>query len=109
MARGATAKISVENVIKEAFGMNFAGVADKKLYVWADDGGEKVQIAITLTCPKANVDFGDNAGGFIEAGPNPATGVVGSYVGKRVTVEPIVEMTPEEEKNIADLIKKLGL
>ena len=103
MARGATAKVSVENVIKEAFGANFAGIADKKLYVWADDGGEKVQIAITLTCPKANVDFGNNAGGFIEAGP--ATGVVG----KRVAVEPVVEMTPEEENNIAELIRKLGL
>lgn len=107
MARGANAKIQVESIIKEAFGTNFAGVADKKIYVWADDGGEKVQIAITLTCPKANVDFGDNAGGFIEAGP--ATGVVGSYVGKRVTIEPIVEMTPEEEANISELIKKLGL
>jgi hypothetical protein len=107
MARGATAKVNVENKIKEAFGTSFAGVADKKLYVWADDGGEKVQIAITLTCPKVNVDFGDNAGGFIEAGP--ATETVAPYVGKRITAEPIVEMTPEEEKNIADLIKKLGL
>jgi hypothetical protein len=107
MARGATAKVNVENKIKEAFGASFAGVADKKLYVWADDGGEKVQIAITLTCPKVNVDFGDNAGGFIEAGP--ATETVAPYVGKRITAEPIVEMTPEEEKNIADLIKKLGL
>ena len=107
MARGANAKIQVENIIKEAFGENFAGIADKKLYVWADDGGERVQIAIAMTCPKTNVDFGDNAGGFIEAGPT--TGAVAPYVGKRVTVEPIVEMTPEEEKNIADLIKKLGL
>ena len=105
--KGTNAKIQVENVIKDAFGANFAGVADRKLYVWADDGGEKVQIAITLTCPKVNVDFGDNAGGFIEAGP--ATGTVAPYVGKRVTIEPIVEMTPEEEKNIAELIKKLGL
>lgn len=107
MARGANAKIQVENIIKEAFGTNFAGVADKKLYIWADDGGEKVQIAITLTCPKSNVDFGDNAGGFIEAGPT--TGVVGSYVGKRVTIEPIVEMTPEEEANIQTLLEKLNL
>jgi hypothetical protein len=106
-ARGTIAKTNVENVIKEAFGENFAGIADKKLYVWCDDGGEKVQIAITLTCPKTNVDFGDNTGGFIEAGP--ATGLVGSYVGKRVTIEPIVEMTPEEEKNIATLIARLGL
>lgn len=107
MARGATAKVNVENKIKEAFGASFAGVADKKLYVWADDGNEKVQIAITLTCPKVNVDFGDNAGGFIEAGP--ATGTVAPYVGKRATIEPIVEMTPEEEKNIAELIRKLNL
>ena len=84
-ARGTIAKTNVEIVIKEAFGENFAGIVDKRLYVWTDDGGEKVQIAITLTCPKTNVDFGDNAGGFIEAGP------VGSYVGKRVTIEPIVE------------------
>lgn len=107
MARGANAKIQVENIIKEAFGENFAGIADKKLYVWADDGGERVQIAIAMTCPKTNVDFGDNAGGFIEAGP--ATGAVGSYVGKRATIEPIVEMTPEEQENIATLIAKLGL
>ena len=105
--KGTNAKIQVENIIKEAFGANFAGVADRKLYVWADDGGEKVQIAITLTCPKTNVDFGDNAGGFIEAGP--ATGIIGSYVGKRVTIEPIVEMTPEEEANIQTLLEKLGL
>lgn len=106
-ARGTIAKTNVENVIKEAFGENFAGIVDKKLFIWSDDGGEKVQIAITLTCPKTNVDFGGNAGGFIEAGP--ATGIVGSYTGKRVETQPVVEMTPEEEKNIATLIAKLGL
>jgi hypothetical protein len=107
MARGSVAKNNITEKLKNFFGVDFAGEADRKLYVWADDGGEKVQIAITLTCPKVNVDFGDNAGGFIEAGP--ATETVAPYVGKRITAEPIVEMTPEEEKNIADLIKKLGL
>lgn len=103
MARGANAKIQVENIIKEAFGENFAGIADKKLYVWADDGGERVQIAIAMTCPKTNVDFGET-GGFIE--PGSATGV---YAGKRIETQPIVEMTPEEQENIATLIAKLGL
>lgn len=103
MARGANAKIQVENIIKEAFGENFAGVADKKLYVWADDGGERVQIAIAMTCPKTNVDFGET-GGFIE--PGATTGV---YAGKRIETQPIVEMTPEEQENIATLIAKLGL
>lgn len=107
MARGSVAKNNITEKLKNFFGADFAGEADRKLYVWADDGGEKVQIAITLTCPKANVDFGDNAGGFIEAGP--ATGTVAPYVGKRVTVEPIVEMTPEEEANIQTLLEKLNL
>ena len=106
MARGANAKIQVENIIKEAFGENFAGIADKKLYVWADDGGERVQIAIAMTCPETNVDFGET-GGFIEAGSTP--GAVGSYASKRVETQPIVEMTPEEQENIATLIAKLGL
>ena len=107
MARGSVAKNNITERLKNFFGADFAGEADRKLYVWADDNGEKVQIAITLTCPKANVDFGDNADGFIEAGP--ATGIVGSYVGKRVTIDPIVEMTPEEEANIQTLLEKLGL
>ena len=42
MARGATAKVEVENKIRAAFGEDFAGVADKKLYVWADDDSERV-------------------------------------------------------------------
>lgn len=42
-ARGANAKIEVENIIRNAFGKNFVGVAEKKLYVQANDGnGEMV-------------------------------------------------------------------
>lgn len=107
MVRGSVAKNNIAERLKNFFGTDFAGEADRKLYIWADDGGEKVQIAITLTCPKTNVDFGDNANGFIEVGP--ATGIVGSYVGKRVTIEPITEITPEEEANIQTLLERLGL
>ena len=99
-AKGTIAKTNVENKIKEIFGADFAGIADKKLYVWADDGGEKVQIAISMTCPKVNVDFGDS----------PAdTGIVGSYVGKKVTVEPVIEMTQEEQDTITALLDRFGL
>lgn len=106
-AKGTIAKTNVENKIKEIFGADFAGIADKKLYVWADDGGERVQIAIAMTCPKVNVDFGDSAGGSIEA--DPAIGAVGSFVGKRVAIEPIVEMTPEEQATITALLDRFGL
>lgn len=41
-ARGTNAKIEVTKKIQEAFGENFVGEVDKKLYVWANDGGETV-------------------------------------------------------------------
>lgn len=103
MARGSIAKNNITEKLKNFFGTDFIGEVDRKLYIWADDGGERVQIAIAMTCPKSNVDFGET-GGFIE--PGSTTGV---YAGKRIESQPIVEMTPEEQENIATLIAKLGL
>lgn len=54
-ARGANAKTAVEKKIAEVFGKDYIGVFDKKLYVWANDGTERVQIAISMTCPKTMV------------------------------------------------------
>lgn len=91
--KGTIAKTNVENKIKEAFGSDFVGIADKKLYVLAEDGGQKVQIAISLTCPKVGLDVDAPVGNsFVEG-----------------TGAPVVEMTAEEEANIQTLIAKLGL
>lgn len=95
--KGSVAKLFVENKIKEMFGEDFIGSADKKLYVLADDGGQKVQIAISLTCPKVGLDI--EGKGFVDN-----TGIIGTYTG-----EPVIEITPEEEENIQTLIKKLNL
>ena len=92
--KGSVAKLFVENKIKEVFGEDFVGSADKKLYVLADDGGQKVQIAISLTCPKVGLDI--EGKGFVDD--------IGTYTG-----EPVIEITPEEEANIQTLIKKLNL
>lgn len=54
-ARGSIAKDAVVKRLMEAFGEDYIGEFDKKQYVWANDGGQKVQIAIALTCPKTNV------------------------------------------------------
>ena len=99
-ARGTIAKTKAEEIIKNAFGDNFIGIADKKLYVWADDGGEKVQIAISMTCPKVGLETNtvQDTNGFIDG-----------FVSSPHTEKTIIEMTPEEEKNIAKLIAKLGL
>ena len=98
MAKGTIAKERAEQIIRNAFGNDFIGVFDKKLYVWCDDGGERAQISITLTAPKilrgveesGDLDF---EGGVTEkpAGFKPA------------------EITKEEEETLADLMKKFGL
>ena len=59
MARGAQAKSKVEQIISSAFKDNFLGIYDKKLYVQAEENGEMVQIAISLTCPKTPVTIYD--------------------------------------------------
>lgn len=53
--KGAIAKQVVIEKIKQAFATDFVAVVDNKVYVQADENGEKVQIAISLTCPKVPV------------------------------------------------------
>ena len=42
MARGNVAKENVANKLREAFGQDWIGEFDKKYYIYANDGGEKV-------------------------------------------------------------------
>ena len=51
-AKGSVAKENVVKKIAQAFGDDFVGEFDKKLYVWSDDGGSRVQVCLALTCPK---------------------------------------------------------
>ena len=107
MARGANAKIEVINTIAKAFGDKFIGEYDKKIYVYANDGGEQVQIAISLTCPKnpievaANVDIDGGDWDFSDNAPTN-TKVAVANAGP-------AEITEEEKTNIASLMEKLGL
>ena len=107
MAKGAIAKENVTKILAEAFGSNFIGEFDKKIYVYANDGGEMVQIAISLTCPKNPIqvdttvttdagdwDFSDN--------PKVNTTVAVANAGP-------AEITEDEKANIAELMAKLGL
>ena len=104
MAKGQIAKTAVEQKIAAAFGADFIGTYDKKLYVWANDGGEKVQIAISLTCPKVQVSTIDApvTGDFNFEDDAPATVVAAG--GFQPT-----EITDEERARVNDLMAKLGL
>lgn len=59
-ARGTYAKAEVTKRIAEAFGSQYLGEFDKKLYLSMRESGEEVQIAITLTCPKVLVQTSSN-------------------------------------------------
>lgn len=105
MAKGAIAKENVAKKIAAAFGTDFVGEFDKKLYVWAEENGEKIQIAIAMTCPKnpvGNIDFSAEPGNSLNFEDMSAGPVAGGNATK-------AEVTDEEKKNIAELMARLGL
>lgn len=104
MAKGTIGKQNVIDKIRAAFGSDFIGEYDKKIYVWAEDGGEKVQIAITLTCPKTPVMTTEApiSGDFNFEDDAPATVVAAA------PYQP-AEITQEERDTVAQLMAQLGL
>ena len=95
--RGAISKQKVEDKIREAFGKDFIGVdpSTKKIYVQAEEDGQMVQVAISMTSPKVpfTVDGDFN--------------VAGNF-GQPDEFQP-VELTSEELENTRKLIEKLNL
>lgn len=93
MAKGSEAKEYVIRKIKETFGEDFVGEQDKKIYVWGQESGEKIQIAISLTCPKnpiGSLNFKEKEKNFEEENK-------------------VVEITEEEKIKIDELMKRLGI
>lgn len=102
MARGNEAKNFVINKIAAAFGSAYLGEFDKKLYVEVPEGGEKVQIAIALTCPKNPIVIDQDA----SAANNEPLNFEDMPIAK-TTASAVI--TPEETQNIATLLERLGL
>ena len=106
MAKGQEAKERVVKKIQEIFGADFIGEIDKKIYVYSQEKGERVQVAISLTCPKVPVD---TTGAPI---PNFSGGLDFESMGV-ATVAPTefvpAEISDEERQTVADLMARLGL
>lgn len=104
MARGAIGKQNVINKIKQAFGADFIGEYDKKIYVYTQENGERIQIALSLTCPKVPVAISDNPTtgdfNFEDDAPNVVV-AAGAF-------QP-AEITTEERERVNDLMRRLGL
>ena len=101
-AKGTIAKENVITKIQAAFGKDFVGVVDKKVYVWGYENGEPIQIALSMTCPKTPVEV---------AGQNYTSSTTTSNVLDFEAPTPIIkaEITQEEKDNIAALMERLGL
>ena len=98
MARkGEIAREKVKQTIINAFGENFVAEQDKKLYVWADDGGEKVQFSIALTMPKTII------------GEAPRNTNDWTDMPVMETSAPTVSISEEDSAKIAELMKTLEL
>ena len=103
MARGAQAKSKVEQIISSAFKDNFLGIYDKKLYVQAEENGEMVQIAISLTCPKTPV--------IVSEKPLMFDNKLDFEDGATIIPHPQVqtEISDEERQTVKELMERLGL
>lgn len=96
MAKGNIAKENIAKRIAQAFGSDYLGEFDKKIYVLGEENGEKIQIAISMTCPKVAVAIEKEKPAEMNFEEMPV-------------IEQTVEISDEEKKNIADLMKRLGL
>ncbi len=101
MAKGNAAKELVIKKMMDAFGSDFIGVYDKKVYVWSEEDGEKLQIAISLTCPKIPVGTVDKPATLDFENPMIANAAP--------TVFEPAEFTDSERRTVEDLMKTLGL
>lgn len=99
MAKGAEAKANFIQRIKTALGADYIGEVDKKYYVWSTENGERVQLAIALTCPKTPV-------AAEQAGLNFEDEVPGNAV---IGATKKVAMDADEKATLERLMKELDL
>ena len=104
MAKGQIAKDYVTAKLKEVFGADFLGEADKKIYIQAPENGEKIQIAISMTCPKTPVTFAN-----VPVVKNGIIDFESESASIPVTTSTHVEVSDTERENIAEMMRRFGL
>ena len=103
MPKGAIAKSKIAEKIKNLYGTDYVGESGGKYYVYENDGAEKVQIAISLTCPKNPIGTVDMSSAFGDGLDFEAEPVLA-----RTKFEP-AEITEQEKDNLKALMDRLGL
>lgn len=100
-ARGAIAKEQITQQILEAFAGSFK--YDKEIRIPIMENGEQIQIKVTLTAAKTNVEGGSD------------TALPGEVATPTATAKPlkentvVAEVTEEEKQNVMKAMAALGL
>ena len=108
MARGAVSKEEVMNKILSTFEGSFK--YDKEVRIPMVENGELIQIKVTLTAAKTNVEPGGDTvmPGAVKSKATSTSVSAVSNIGS-ASSHFMNEPTEEEKKNVAELISKLGL
>lgn len=96
--KGAIAKAAVAEKLKNCFGDDYIGEYSSKHYVWAMENGERLQIAISMTCPKVQISAED----AVVAAPASK-----SDSGVNFSDFVPVQITDEERAKVNEMLKNL--
>lgn len=101
MAKGALAKEALIKRFATAVGNDYCGELDKKYYFWSVENGERVQIAVSMTCPKTPIEFQGHGGdlNFDDNTENTSTSPAASPMA----------MSEDEAATLERLMKELDL
>ena len=102
MAKGALAKQQLINKVIAAIPeKDFAGESGGKYYFWSEEDGTRMQVCISLTCPKVPFEqIPTMRDGGYDFGAEPSLAA---------PISKPADFTQEERDNINKLIKNLNL
>ena len=104
MAKGQKAKLEIQQKILDTFKDSFLN--EKEIRINTVEDGLPIQIKVTLTAAKDIIEDPSN-GNIIGAAAQVVNPIVEDF---NFGEEPkIIEPTPEEKRNVEDLLKALGL
>lgn len=99
MARGSISKEKITKTILDTFAGSF--LYDKEIRIPCQEEGELIQIKVTLTAAKTNVESGDDI---------KVPGIENNEINFDIPItKEKIEVTEEEKQNVATLLKNLGL
>lgn len=105
MARGSIVKKEITDKILEVFPKSFLYNNGKEIRICGIEDGEEIQVKVTLTAAKVNVEPGDE--NKIPEPEKPNVAEQPFYAAS--TKDTVIEPTEEEKANVKKLLSSLGL